>query len=103
MATPPPEPTKKRWKIFPHGEGLPLSIFDLADEEDEVRSDKTISPFVSNGIAITVTLVWATSFIADIASTEYQPPTAIHVAFMVVIGAIFGFQFVQGKGGDKDV
>lgn len=101
MASPPQDP-KKKWKIFPPGEGVPLSIFDIPDKEDEVRSNKTISPLVSNGIAITVTLVWATSFIADIVSTEYQPPTSIHVAFMVVIGAIFGFQFVQGKGG-KDV
>lgn len=93
---------KKKWKIQPHGEGVPLSIFDLPDTEaEEVKNDKGISPYVSNGIAVIVTIVWAASFIADIVSTEYQPPTAIHVAFMAVIGAIFGFQFVQGNKGDN--
>lgn len=98
MAHPDPPP-KKKWKIQPNGKGIPLTVFDIPDEtEEEVKdSGPRISPLVTNGIAVVVTLMWATSFIADIFSTEYQPPTAIHVAFMAMIGAIFGFQLVKGK------
>ncbi len=54
---------------------------------------RSVSPAVANGIAIVVTLVWAVSFVADIIpSANYDPPTAIHAAFMVVVGSIFGVQ-----------
>ena len=52
---------------------------------------------IANGIAIVVTLVWATAFIADIISDKYAAPVGIHAAFMTVIGSIFGYQLVAGK------
>lgn len=93
-------PLKKRWKIQPNGKGIPLSVFDVPNEEEEEEvknGNGRISPLVTNGIAIVVTVMWAASFTVDIISMEYTPPTAIHVAFMAVIGAIFGFQLVKGK------
>lgn len=56
-----------------------------------------LSPLITNSIAVIVTIIWASSFIADIAMDEYQPPTSIHVAFMVVLGSVFGLQLVGGR------
>lgn len=47
-------------------------------------------------LALTVTFVWATSFVADIIQGEkYEPPIAIHGAMLVVLGSIFGFQLIK--------
>lgn len=89
---------KKRWKIFPHGEGLPLSIFDIPDEEVKVTGNgNKVNPWVINGIAVVVTIIWAASFVVDMLSIDYAPPVGIHVVFTTVVGSIFGYQLVSGK------
>jgi hypothetical protein len=42
---------------------------------------------VSGGIAITVTVVWAISFLADIVMTTYEPSPLIHAIMLTVAGA----------------
>lgn len=54
-----------------------------------------LSPGVVNAIAAVVTGMWALSFVADIVIADYTPPTNIHVAFMLIVGAVFGSQFVR--------
>lgn len=54
-----------------------------------------LSPTVVNSIAAVVTCVWALSFLADIVVDEYSPPTNVHMAFMLIVGAVFGSQFVR--------
>lgn len=47
-------------------------------------------------LALTVTFVWAISFVADIVQGDkYEPPIAIHGAMLVVLGSIFGFQLIK--------
>ncbi len=57
-----------------------------------------LSPFVTNGIAVSVTIIWSVSFVADILVKTYDPPGAIHVAFMVILGGVFGLQIFNGRG-----
>lgn len=87
---------KRKWRLQPNGDGLPLTIFDKPDD-DKKSSRGLLNPIVINGIAIIVTLVWATSFLADILVKGYAPPNGIHLAFMVVLGSIFGVQILQGR------
>lgn len=54
-----------------------------------------VHPWLFNGLAILVALVWAVSFIVDALSDKYEPPVAIHGAMMVVLGAVFGVQLVK--------
>lgn len=70
-----------------------------ADElpDDSQPKAHLLSPVVINTIALVVTVVWSASFVADILIMSYSPPSAIHVAFMVILGGIFGVQIVQGK------
>ncbi len=56
-----------------------------------------LTPIVTNSIALVVTFIWAGSFIADIVRADYHPPTAIHVAFMMVLGSVFGLQIFNGR------
>lgn len=50
---------------------------------------------VSNAIAAVVTLVWAASFIADIALAEYSPSPFVHMIMMGLAGATFGQGFIK--------
>jgi len=54
-----------------------------------------LSQNVVNAVAVVVTIVWAVSFTADILVPEYEPPTNVHMALMVVLGGVFGSQFVK--------
>jgi hypothetical protein len=54
-----------------------------------------LSQQVVNTVAIVVTIVWGISFIADILVPGYDPPTNVHMALMVVLGGVFGSQFVK--------
>lgn len=56
---------------------------------------------VVNGIAIVITVVWATSFLADIFVKNYDPSPFVHFIMLAVAGAIFGHGFF--KEGEKDV
>lgn len=58
-------------------------------------------PRVTNGIAIAITAVWAASFLADIAVTDYDPSPFLHMVMMGLAGAIFGRAFLGGSD-DKD-
>lgn len=87
---------KRKWRLQPNGDGIPLSLFDKPDPDSDPKKS-VLSPLVVNIIAIVVTVIWATSFIADILVESYQPPTSIHVAFMVILGGIFGVQIAQGR------
>lgn len=50
---------------------------------------------VSNAIAGVVTVVWAASFIADIALAEYSPSPFVHMIMMGLAGATFGQGFIK--------
>lgn len=90
---------KRQWKLQPNGKGTPLSVFDQPDPDSKSKSS-LLSPVVVNGIAVVVTMVWAVSFVADIVSKDYAPPAGIHLAFMLVLGSIFGAQLIsKGSNG----
>jgi hypothetical protein len=95
-------PSKPKWRLQPNGDGVPISVFDKPDdskrpEDDNVSKSSLLNPFVVNSIAVVVTLIWSLSFLADIVIKDYQPPASIHIAFMFILGGIFGFQIVNGK------
>lgn len=52
------------------------------------------------GVGVTVTAVWAASFIADIIVQGYNPSPYIHFAMMAVVGSLFGRK-VFGKDEEK--
>lgn len=54
-----------------------------------------LSQSVVNAVAIVVTIVWGISFVADILIPDYIPPTNVHMALMVVLGGVFGSQFIK--------
>lgn len=56
---------------------------------------------VSNAIAIIITFVWASSFIADILIVEYSPSPFVHMIMMGLAGAIFGQGFIKTVGEGK--
>lgn len=61
-----------------------------------------LSPIVSTAIAIVVTIVWATSFLADIIVKDYDPNPLVHFIMLAVVGAAFGHSVLRnGKGGSS--
>lgn len=54
-----------------------------------------LSQSVVNAVAVVVTVVWGISFVADILIPAYTPPTNVHMALMVVLGGVFGSQFIK--------
>lgn len=54
-----------------------------------------LSQGVVNAVALVVAVVWATSFVADILVKTYTPPNEVHLALMVVLGGVFGSQFIR--------
>lgn len=63
--------------------------------------DDYIDHRVTNGIAITVTVVWSVAWLYGMISADYDMPTFIHAAFMIVITGIFGLQGVRGYTNGK--
>jgi len=57
---------------------------------------------ISNFIAIMVTVVWVTSFVADILSKEYAPSPYVHLAMMAVVGAAFGNSLLKRGSNDSN-
>jgi hypothetical protein len=55
-----------------------------------------VAKWIINGVIALVSLVWAASMIADMVNKDYDPPPAINVVMMAVLGALFGKQ-VLGK------
>lgn len=53
--------------------------------------------FLSYFIAMVVTVVWAASFVADLAVKGYDPPGAIHVAMLAVVGFFYGLPIAFGE------
>jgi hypothetical protein len=56
---------------------------------------------ISNIIALVITAVWATSFIADIISSNYEPSPYIHGIMMLVAGAAFGDSVIRRSRTDE--
>ena len=57
---------------------------------------------VKTAIAVVVTVVWALSFLADIALGEaYSPSPYVHGMMMVVAGAAFGRSILSDKKEDQ--
>lgn len=50
------------------------------------------------GVGITVTVIWAASFVADIFVRDYDPSPFLHLAMMTIVGALFGRQFMKSNG-----
>ncbi len=63
-------------------------------------NDGPVSQSIVNAIAVVVTMVWALSFGADLFVEEYEPPVAVHAAFMIVLGSIYGLQQLGGRKND---
>ncbi len=78
----------------PIGEKLPKKSW-----LNKSATGSVLTPLVTNSIALIVTFIWAGSFITDILRADYHPPTAIHVAFMMVLGSVFGLQIFNGRDG----
>ena len=55
-----------------------------------------LDPRVSNGIAIVITLVWAISYLVDMAMNTYDPPASVNAIMMIVAGA-FAANGVMGN------
>lgn len=54
---------------------------------------------LKTGIASVVTTVWAISFLVDIIPRlDYEPSPFIHLAFMLILGALFGERLVRRNG-----
>lgn len=63
--------------------------------------DGILSSRVATIIALTVTAVWAASFIADFMVKDYDPNPLVHFIMMGVAGAVFGHGFLKnGKNGN---
>lgn len=45
---------------------------------------------LAGGIAALVIVVWGLVQVADIFVQDYQPPSEIHLAVMLVLGAVYG-------------
>ncbi len=55
-----------------------------------------VSPAIRNGIAIVITAVWASTFIASIFLPMFQPSPFVHMAMLGLAAAVFGSGFVKG-------
>lgn len=60
-----------------------------------------LSSRVATGIAVVITIVWATSFLADIFIKDYDPSPFVHFLMMVVAGGAFGHAYIR-NGKDSD-
>lgn len=60
-----------------------------------------LSDKVRNGIAITITVVWAASFLVGVIEPRYQVDAAIHGIMLVVAGGAFGSSIVKRNGNGK--
>lgn len=60
--------------------------------------DRRVPAWLFNGLAVLVSGVWATSFIADAVIKDYSPDPLVHGAFLIVLGAVFGVRIVKGGG-----
>ena len=70
----------------------------ISSRLEKQRKPHKITPYVVNGIAIVVTLVWAASFVADVSLETYNPPGQIHMIMMGIVGSLFGFQIMNRNG-----
>lgn len=80
-------------KDKPRGRGIYEKMDSKADSH-------ILTPYVINGIAIVVTIVWAASFVADVSLGRYNPPGQIHMVMLGIVGSIFGFQIVHRNTND---
>lgn len=57
-----------------------------------------VPSWLSNGLAVLVSLVWAGSFVLGAIRPDYRADPAVHGAFVIVLGAVYGVKI--GKGGE---
>lgn len=57
---------------------------------------------ITNGIAIIVTIIWATSFVLSAIVPDYSPPVSVHAVMMLVAGAAFGSSVLKRSDDDND-
>lgn len=62
-------------------------------------SDADNSRTARHVVMLTVTFIWAASFIADVLLEEYSPSPYIHAAMMTILGALFGREIIGGRDG----
>lgn len=61
-----------------------------------LESSDSVSPRVRNGIAITITAVWALGMVADVAMSTFSPPTVVHAIMLGLAASVFGSNFIKG-------
>jgi hypothetical protein len=86
---------------WPVGCGLgdqPPHTREMAPVDGDQKPGYRLSQSVVNAVALVIVAMWAASFLADIFIRAYVPPTQIHLALMVVLGGVFGSQFLQRVG-----
>jgi hypothetical protein len=91
---PPRSRASRQSKPAPQPAPLPSAPIPQRNNNN-VKAPYRLSQQVVNAVAIVVTAVWGVSFIADILVPDYTPPTNVHMALMVVLGGVFGSQFVR--------
>jgi hypothetical protein len=91
-----PQPARKRPPRAPKVEPVPAKPVPApAVPSNGNKSAYRLSQSVVNAVAVVVTIVWGISFVADILIPDYVPPTNVHMALMVVLGGVFGSQFIK--------
>lgn len=53
---------------------------------------------VRNGLASIVATVWVVNFVGGTMLKTFAPDPAIHAAFMLVLGAIYGSEALRARG-----
>lgn len=59
------------------------------------------APWLRVVLILTVTAVWAASFVADFIVDGYEPSPLIHGAMLITIGAVLGISVVRPGGKDE--
>lgn len=62
-----------------------------------IAPPRRVPSWLSNGLAILVSGVWAGSFILGALRPDYRADPAIHGAFLVVLGAVYGVRIGKGE------
>ena len=74
---------------------------DSAPRKRGANPSPVISPRVTTAIAVTITVVWACSFVADIFIRDYDPSPFVHALMMAVAGTAFGHRFLRNGSADR--
>ena len=58
---------------------------------------RRVPPWLSNGLAVLVSFVWAGSFVLGAVRPGYSADPAVHGAFVIVLGAVYGVKIGKGN------